>query len=176
MPGDEDQANEYVPEDEGREADELNKAFEIPEECKTPTEVWQLALKNRLIIPGFKELEDAVRELKAAITAAKLYDGPTEVIHDNDVMYRRYDLIGEIGTILDTYVDSQTCLSVSPDTLESKVKTVMERIDAALDRGTEVKEETENTVKATPDMLKEFIRLHFYCFKDCNDTDCLKMD
>ena len=168
------QGNEYIPESANSDdaASELNKAFEVPEDCNTVNSVWQRAMSEGLVLPGFEQLEKAVLDLKDAISDDILYNGSTDKIHDNNVITRRSDLIGKIGAKLNDYIDGvlaspvprrQVPIEGIHEKLGSFINTLKSAIDAA---------KTEQTREP----LKAFIRLHFYCFKNCYKTECLQMD
>jgi hypothetical protein len=160
-----DQSKEYVDQSANSEvaAEEINNAFEVPADCNTPLEVFNLARSQGLVLPEFEKLENAVEDLKNAVSADILYNGSTEKIHDNKVIIQHANQLGIIGEKLNEYIEVGTQITELPETFEGPLKILIESIDTA------------NTPE-TKSALQAFIRLHFHCFKNCYKTDCLTMD
>lgn len=158
----EEEGNEYVDRsaDDESEAQRLNALLTVPEECKSESEVWRVAMENGILIKNFKELEEAIENLKSEITRSIYYDGPTEVIHDNNIIEERLNLIGLIGKGLKTYIDTKEWV------VDDKASKFLEQLNT-------IKSLIDASSPESRELLAEIIRMHFHCFKNCNNTECL---
>lgn len=163
--GDIGQQSEYIDESTRNieVAEELNKLFEIPEDCTNTVEVWKKAIDEGILPSNFENLEAAVESLKNAISDDILYNGPTETIHDNNVIKHRADFIGKIGKKLIDYIELHETPNDIPAKLNKEMTAIVNAISEALNPETKF-------------ALEAFIRLHFHCFKNCYKTDCLNID
>jgi hypothetical protein len=166
--------NEYIAAaaNSSPDTDDVNNAFAIDPDCQTVADAWDIAKKNGLLSENFSDLETSVEALKAAINKAYLYDGPTELIHDTKILNFRNDFIGSLGAKIQGQIGTWSPITLSSADFEN------------IDLNAESIAPIQTALNTFMDALKvangnyvqDFITLHFRCFKNCNETDCLTMD
>ncbi len=138
-------------------AEGLNRALSPPSECKSPNEVLRQANEAGAVIPNYTALEIATVNFKKNIYNSFFLEGDTEKIHSTDVIKQYNDFMGKLCQQLLNYVDTGTLNVAISDDFKGQLDTAI----------------ADPSIKGR---VKDFITLHFHCFKLCMTDNCLSMD
>jgi hypothetical protein len=152
--------SEYVPLSANNPdaATAINEALIPPEDCRNPSDVWRVAMEQGITIPS--DLEAATKTFKTDLQAEYMLNGKKDNIHDENIIIVYTDLLGKIGDALQNHI-----LQGTPVTVDDKIQGIVDTYVAAL-----------KAEQIQQNLLLEYIRLHFHCFKGCFETKCLSFE
>lgn len=143
----------------------INEALTPPEDCRNPSEVWRVAMEQGMTIPS--DLETATKTFKTNLQGKYMLSGETEIIHDENILITYSNLLGKIGDALQKYIVDRKQITVDSE-INSEIKEFVDAYVAFLNK--------EEIQQIQQNLLLEYIRLHFHCFKGCFETKCLSFE